>query len=75
MKPDYDTAGNLTGLTVSDTSNMVDSEKTNASIDSTEIPVTIKNKKGSGLPLTGLNGVTFTWIAGGAVLCIGIGVL
>lgn len=36
------------------------------------IPVTIKNKKGSGLPLTGLNGVTFTWIAGGAVLCIGV---
>ena len=72
VKPDYDTAGNLTGLTVSDTSNMVDSEKTNASIDSTEIPVTIKNKKGSGLPLTGLNGVTFTWIAGGAVLCIGV---
>ena len=36
------------------------------------IPLTIKNKKGSGLPLTGLNGVTFTWIAGGAVLCIGV---
>lgn len=36
------------------------------------IPVTIQNKKGSGLPLTGLNGVTFTWIAGGAVLCIGV---
>lgn len=72
VKPTYDTAGNLTGLTVSDTSNMVDSEKTNASIDSTKIPVTIQNKKGSGLPLTGLNGVTFTWIAGGAVLCIGV---
>ena len=69
VKPTYDTAGNLTGLTVSDTSNMVE---TNASIDSTKIPVTIKNKKGSGLPLTGLNGVTFTWIAGGAVLCIGV---
>ena len=72
VKPTYDTAGNLTGLTVSDTSNMVDSEKTNASIDSTKIPVTVKNKKGSNLPLTGLNGVTFTWIAGGAVLCIGV---
>lgn len=72
VKPTYDTVGNLTGLTVSDTSNMVDSEKTNASIDSTKIPVTIQNKKGSGLPLTGLNGVTFTWIAGGAVLCIGV---
>ena len=69
VKPAYDTAGKLTGLTVSDTSNMVE---TNASIDSTKIPVTIKNKKGSNLPLTGLNGVTFTWIAGGAVLCIGV---
>lgn len=69
VKPTYDTAGNLTGLTVSDTSSMVE---TNASIDSTKIPVTIQNKKGSGLPLTGLNGVTFTWIAGGAVLCIGV---
>lgn len=69
VKPTYDTADNLTGLTVSDTSNMVE---TNASIDSTKIPVTIQNKKGSGLPLTGLNGVTFTWIAGGAVLCIGV---
>lgn len=69
VKPTYDTAGNLTGLTVSDTSNMVE---TNASIDSTKIPVTIQNKKGSGLPLTGLNGVTFTWIAGGAVLFIGV---
>lgn len=72
VKPTYDTAGNLKGLTVSDTSNMVDSDKTNASIDSTKIPVTIQNKKGSGLPLTGLNGVTFTWIAGGALLCIGV---
>ena len=34
--------------------------------------LTVKNKKGSKLPLTGLNGVTFTWIAGGAVLCIGV---
>lgn len=33
---------------------------------------TIVDKKGSNLPLTGFNGVTFTWIAGGAVLCIGV---
>lgn len=32
----------------------------------------VTDKKGSNLPLTGLNGVTFTWIAGGAVLCIGV---
>lgn len=36
------------------------------------VTLTVENKKGTGLPLTGLNGVTFTWIAGGAVLCIGV---
>lgn len=36
------------------------------------VTLTVQNKKGSGLPLTGLNGVTFTWIAGGAVLVIGV---
>lgn len=40
--------------------------------DEGTVNLTVKNKKGSGLPLTGLNGVTFTWIAGGAVLCIGV---
>lgn len=40
--------------------------------DGGTITLTVKNEKGSGLPLTGLNGVTFTWIAGGAVLCIGV---
>ena len=42
------------------------------SFDSGTVTLTVQNKKGSGLPLTGLNGVTFTWIAGGAVLCIGV---
>lgn len=42
------------------------------SIEGGTVTLTVKNKKGSGLPLTGLNGVTFTWIAGGAVLCIGV---
>ena len=37
-----------------------------------KLSFTIVDKKGSSLPLTGLNGVTFTWIAGGAVLCIGV---
>ena len=32
----------------------------------------IGDTKQVGLPLTGLNGVTFTWIAGGAVLVIGV---
>lgn len=69
VKPTYDTDGNLTHLAVtSSDTEMVTPSTTN---DAT-IPVTIRNKKGSGLPLTGLNGVTFTWIAGGAVLCIGV---
>lgn len=42
------------------------------SADGGTITLTVKNEKGSGLPLTGLNGVTFTWIAGGAVLVIGV---
>ncbi len=47
--------------------------KDNAANASTgKLSFTIVDQKGSGLPLTGLNGVTFTWIAGGAVLCIGV---
>lgn len=34
--------------------------------------ITVGDTKQVALPLTGLNGVTFTWIAGGAVLCIGV---
>lgn len=41
-------------------------------VDDGTVILTVKNKKGSNLPLTGLNGVTLTWIAGGAVLCIGV---
>lgn len=69
VTPNYDSNGKLAGLqaTVED-SGMVKADKATAAT----IPVTIQNKKGSGLPLTGLNGVTFTWIAGGAVLCIGV---
>lgn len=43
-----------------------------AAVSTGKLSFTIIDKKGSGLPLTGLNGVTFTWIAGGAVLCIGV---
>ncbi len=72
VTPTYnETTGELTGLTVTPSSNMVTSEL-GENVTSTRIPITIENKKGSGLPLTGLNGVTFTWIAGGAVLCIGV---
>lgn len=42
------------------------------SVDGGTVTLIVRNKKGSNLPLTGLNGVTFTWIAGGAVLCIGV---
>lgn len=34
--------------------------------------ITVGDTKQVGLPLTGLNGVTFTWIAGGVVLVIGV---
>ena len=34
--------------------------------------ITVGDTKQVGLPLTGLNGVTLTWVAGGAVLCIGV---
>ena len=69
VDPTYDEDGILTGLNVtSSNTEMVTPSTTN---DAT-IPVTIRNKKGSNLPLTGLNGVTFTWIAGGAVLVIGV---
>ena len=37
-----------------------------------EVTINVGNTKSVGLPLTGLNGVTFTWIAGSAVLCIGV---
>lgn len=43
-----------------------------ANVETGEINITVGNTKSVGLPLTGLNGVTFTWIAGGAVLCIGV---
>lgn len=69
VAPKYNDDGSLMRLDVtSSDAEMVTLSTTN---DAT-IPVTIQNKKGSGLPLTGLNGVTFTWIAGGAVLCIGV---
>lgn len=43
-----------------------------ADVSTGKLSFTIVDQKGSNLPLTGLNGVTFTWIAGGAVLCIGV---
>lgn len=40
--------------------------------DDGTLNITVGDTKRINLPLTGLNGVTFTWIAGGAVLCIGV---
>lgn len=71
VTPKYNSTGTLEKLDVTSSSDMVVA-KTEKTLTTTKIPVTVKNKKGSGLPLTGLNGVTFTWIAGGAVLCIGV---
>lgn len=66
---DENTAVNTLKVTVEkpDSATMV-----TPSVDDGTVTLTVKNKKGSNLPLTGLNGVTFTWIAGGAVLCIGV---
>lgn len=71
VAPEYNTDGTLKELNVTSNSSMA-TPKTDKKVTTTKIPVIIKNKKGSNLPLTGLNGVTFTWIAGGAVLCIGV---
>ena len=68
VTPTYDENGKLSTLTVGENVEKVTPGAANGSVMS----ITIENKKGSGLPLTGLNGVTFTWIAGGAVLCIGV---
>lgn len=45
---------------------------TGTNVAAGEVTINVGNTKSVGLPLTGLNGVTFTWIAGGAVLCIGV---
>lgn len=68
VTPTYDENGKLSKLAVGEDVEKVTPGTANGSVMS----ITIENKKGSGLPLTGLNGVTFTWIAGGAVLCIGV---
>lgn len=52
--------------------NLAAADGTVANVGTGEINITVGNTKSVGLPLTGLNGVTFTWIAGGAALCIGV---
>lgn len=67
-KPEGEGSNKLTVSVTKDTSSLVK----DAAVNDGVVNLTVQNKKGSGLPLTGLNGVTFTWIAGGAVLCIGV---
>lgn len=62
--------GTLDGTAGDDNLNGIEGTGTNA--DAGEVTINVGNTKSVGLPLTGLNGVTFTWIAGGAVLCIGV---
>lgn len=65
-------AGNTDPNTLKVTAGKDGSTMVTPSVEGGTVTLTVKNKKGSNLPLTGLNGVTFTWIAGGAVLCIGV---
>lgn len=67
-KPEAKDNNTLTVSVTKDASSLVK----NATVTGGVVKLTVQNKKGSNLPLTGLNGVTFTWIAGGAVLCIGV---
>ena len=68
---------NQTGQDVTPSGSTIDAGKDvvkdgTATAEVGKLSFTIVDKKGSNLPLTGLNGVTFTWIAGGTVLCIGV---
>lgn len=69
VRPDI-AFGTLDGKAGDHTLTGVEGTGTNA--DTGEVTINVGNTKSVGLPLTGLNGVTFTWIAGGAVLCIGV---
>lgn len=62
--------GELDGKTGDNKLNGTNNAAVNAAAG--EVTINVGNTKSVGLPLTGLNGVTFTWIAGGAVLCIGV---
>lgn len=52
--------------------NKLEAETGTATNNDGTFNITVGDTKHVGLPLTGLNGVTFTWIAGSAVLCIGV---
>lgn len=62
----------IAGLTYGDTGDNSLTAKPGSEKTDGIFNITVGDTKQVGLPLTGLNGVTFTWIAGGAVLCIGV---
>lgn len=69
IRTTYDSTGKLTKVEAS-TSN---ANAADASTDTNGlVTVTVKDKAGMSLPLTGQAGVTATWIAGGIVLAIGV---
>ena len=51
-----------------------DSASVDSSFNTTskQVELTVKDKAGHGLPLTGQAGVTITWVAGGVVLAFGV---
>lgn len=69
IRATYDSTGKLTKVEASTTN----ANAADASTDTTGlVTVTVKDKAGMSLPLTGQAGVTVTWIAGGIVLAIGV---
>lgn len=64
-----DDATALKEVTVSDNSESVESS---FSTTNKQVELTVKDKAGHGLPLTGQAGVTITWVAGGVVLAFGV---
>lgn len=69
IRATYDTTGALTKVEASSSN----STAADASTDTAGlVTVTVKDKAGMSLPLTGQAGVTVTWIAGGVVLALGI---
>lgn len=63
-------AGDTNGVT---TDNVLTASGKNAADTTTgTVKITVGDAKRSSMPLTGMDGVTFTWIAGGTVLVIGM---
>ena len=63
-------AGDTDGVT---TDNVLTASGKNAADATTgTVKITVGDAKRSSMPLTGMDGVTFTWIAGGTVLVIGM---